>query len=304
MPQVIAVGAGKGGVGKSFVSANLGITLAKLQYKTLVVDLDLSCANLHTTLGMHPQTVGIKDYFEFQKPLKDLCVPTPIPHLQLLQGFWDQWSPVQLSTGQISKFMDDLRCMSFDAILIDLGPGATHSNLEVFRKADNRLIVTSPEPTSVEKTYRFIEAYVWENVQSYIPENQKEAALKLFSEYRTNPIKPKISALQFLSDQIGNQMIDPSLLMKNSVSVLVNETRSALDQNLGHAIKSVCFKFFQLPVEDLGFLDHDNAVWQSVRNREPFLVAKPFTPLSGQLLHVAKLLTTKDLHAQILRPAV
>ena len=303
-PQLIAIGAGKGGVGKTFLTSNLGITLAKIQNKTLVVDLDLSCANLHTTLGMHPQTVGLKDYFEFNRPLNELCVPTPVPNLQLLQGFWDQWSPVQLSQAQISKLVDDLRKLSFDQIIIDLGPGAPLANLEVFSTVDQRILISSPEPTSIEKTYRFIEAYVWNQIQGHIPDSQKEVALKIFSEYRLNPIKPKMSALQFLIDQSGSQDLHINQFDQSSISVIINQSRSALDQHLGHAIKSVCYRFFQLPIKDLGFIDHDNAVWQAVRSREPFLVAKPFTPVSGQLLSIAKQLTHQDLHAQILRPAI
>src|SRR6478735_9924872 len=52
MPAIVAVGGGKGGVGKSIVSANLGTTLAQFGYRVLVVDVDLGCSNLHSHFGV------------------------------------------------------------------------------------------------------------------------------------------------------------------------------------------------------------------------------------------------------------
>ena len=70
--------------------------------------------------------------------------------------------------------------------------------------------------------------------------------------------------------------------------IIVNSARSRLDLDLGHSIKSVCMKYFDLNVDYLGALDYDNAVWQSYRKMEPTLIEKPFTPLAGQFLGIAK----------------
>ena len=61
-PEIIAVGGGKGGVGKSFISAGLATSLARRGYDTVVIDLDLGGANLHTLLGIRYPETGIGDY--------------------------------------------------------------------------------------------------------------------------------------------------------------------------------------------------------------------------------------------------
>ena len=69
-------------------------------------------------------------------------------------------------------------------------------------------------------------------------------------------------------------------------------------------MKSVCYKYFDLSISYMGAIDFDNAVWHSVRNREPFLVAKPFTSLSGQFLSLSKMLLEIETLPTLLRAVV
>ena len=62
MPTIIPVASGKGGVGKSFLTANLAIALAELGRKVIVADLDLGAANLHTFLGLENHHAGVGDF--------------------------------------------------------------------------------------------------------------------------------------------------------------------------------------------------------------------------------------------------
>ena len=304
----IAIGAGKGGVGKSFVTANLGMTLAKLGYKVLLVDFDLTCANLHSALGMEPTEKNLARYFSEQISLSELTSNTSVPSLSIIQGFWDQWSPFQPSSQEVEKFLKDLPALPYDFVLLDLGPGATSANLQIFSTVEERILVTTPEPTSVEKTYRFIEAHVWHRLRLVLPEKQHEQARKFFCEFRSLPKRSDSCAVQFLQQKLANPGITSSVFVdtphQSPVRLLINEARNSFDQNLGFSIKSVCNKFFGLAVSEMGSLDYDNAIWQAVRAREPFLVSKPFTPISGQLLGIAKSLVREDLHAQILRAAI
>ncbi|MEI7973981.1 MAG: P-loop NTPase, partial [Bdellovibrio sp.] len=155
----IAIGAGKGGVGKSFVTANLGITLAKLGKRICLVDFDLTSANLHTSLGQDPSSKNISRYFFDSAPLKEQIVQTLVPQVSMIQGFWDQWSPVQISPSQTEQLLQDLAGLNFDFVLLDLGPGAMDAYLQSFSTCEERILITSPEPTSLEKTYRFLEAH-------------------------------------------------------------------------------------------------------------------------------------------------
>ena len=91
---IIPIASGKGGVGKSFLAANLAVALAQLWKKVVVADLDFGGSNLHTCLGLHNNHPGIGDFLRARYgELKDLLVATEEENLKLLAGdvrspFW------------------------------------------------------------------------------------------------------------------------------------------------------------------------------------------------------------------------
>ena len=83
--KIWAVGGGKGGVGKSLVTANLSICLALMGHKVITVDLDLGGANLHTCLGVKIPDKTLTDYINKKsKNLNELVTPTPIKNLFII----------------------------------------------------------------------------------------------------------------------------------------------------------------------------------------------------------------------------
>ena len=84
---IIPIASGKGGVGKSFMAANIAIALAGLGKKVIAADLDFGGSNLHTCFGMHNTHPGIGDYLRAKYgKLEDLLVNTNTDNLQFLAG--------------------------------------------------------------------------------------------------------------------------------------------------------------------------------------------------------------------------
>jgi flagellar biosynthesis protein FlhG len=104
----------------------------------------------------------------------------------------------------------------------------------------------------------------------------------------------------YLKQSSGIQPDYFETLMDKPLRLLVNSCRSQANSELGYSMKSVCYKYYDFKLDFLGAIDYDNAVWQSVRNREPVLIAQPFTPLAGQFLTTCKqLIDPKELRAVI-----
>lgn len=292
--KIWVVGAGKGGVGKTFITSSLGISLSKLNQSILLVDFDLSGANLHTTLGLSPSNTNLSLYLRNEAPLLNIIQPTKVPKLSYVQGAWDQWVAAPVDIKTCKKLVDDCKHSGFDIVIFDLGPGATEINLEFFNLADERILVTSAEPTSIEKSYRFIETCLLQKLKESSTAESFEKLYRTLAEYRTLNNKSHFSFRQYLQDAAGFSLNPFDELSANPIRLVVNGSRNQLDQDLGFAMKSICSKYFDVNLDFVGSIDYDNAAWQAVRNREAMLVEKPFTPLAGQFLSLCKKLLNNE----------
>ena len=77
--------------------------------------------------------------------------------------------------------------------------------------------------------------------------------------------------------------------------IIINQARARADAELGYAMKSVCAKYFGVDAVYLGHVDHDNAVWQSLRKRRPLIVEHPYSSIVGQFHAISKNLINPQL---------
>lgn len=294
------VASGKGGVGKTFVSTSLGITLSKLGHSVAIVDLDLSGSNVHTVLGLPPSHMNIRHYFEGAKTLQELVIPTPFPHLSYVQGFWDSWTPTDFSYTQIQNLIPELKKLRADYVIVDMGAGALEAHLELFKAADEKFLITTPEPTSIEKTYRFIESFVCHSLKANATPDAYGSMISTLRNHRQRTLAKPFSFRSYLKDASGIHYDFFETLSSTPVRLIVNSSRNQANEELGFSMKSVCNKYYDLGIDYAGSIDYDNAVWQSIRVREHVLVAQPFTPLAGQFLATCKqLIAPEELRAVV-----
>ncbi|NJL25093.1 MAG: MinD/ParA family protein [Calothrix sp. SM1_5_4] len=130
---IIAVGGGKGGVGKSFVSSSLSIFLAQLGYNTVAIDLDLGGANLHTALGLPLTHRGINEFIlDPSLQLSDLLQDTHWPKLKLISGSSEQFDVANIDELQRSRVMSAIFRHKTDFTVLDLSAGTHNSTLDFF----------------------------------------------------------------------------------------------------------------------------------------------------------------------------
>ena len=152
---------GKGGVGKSLVTANVSICLALMGYKVSSVDLDLGGANLHTCLGVPIPEKTLSDYLSKKgRNFSDLLNDTPIENLSLISGAQDDLGIANLRHMQKTRLISKLRDIDSDYVLMDLGAGTSFQYTRLFYKLRYGNSYSTPEPTSIENTYRFIKSFL------------------------------------------------------------------------------------------------------------------------------------------------
>jgi flagellar biosynthesis protein FlhG len=158
--KVMAVTSGKGGVGKTFVSANLAAALAKLGHRVLVLDADLGLANLDVVLNLYPK-ITLHDVFTGKAKLEEAIIRAPGGFSVLLAGS----GMVEYSRLTPEVRDDFLRIMSglvphYDVVLLDTGAGISDVVLFAVSLASEVLVVATPEPTSLTDAYATIKVLV------------------------------------------------------------------------------------------------------------------------------------------------
>jgi flagellar biosynthesis protein FlhG len=290
------VGGGKGGIGKTLVSANLAIALAQAGMRVLLVDADLGGANLHTCLGVGQPSVTLSDFVRSNKvQIQDIIIPTGVPQLSLIAGAQDVLDAANLKYAQKQKLLRTLMVQPVDYLLLDLGAGTSFNTLDFFLVADHGVLVVLPEPTAVENAYRFVKAAFFRKLQ------QVESQYGI-EELVESALTTREGALRTPHDFITQvRQHDPAAgarlerdLQSFRIRLVVNQARTDADMNVGTAVVAAWKKFFGLEMDDLGAIRYDDEAWRAVRKRRPILLERPESPASQGLQRIAGRILTLD----------
>ena len=147
--QIIPVASGKGGVGKSLLSANLSIALGQAGKKTVLADLDLGASNLHLAIGQHVDPAAslgawLTDKGEFE----DIIVPTDYENVSFIAGDSQIPGLTSLKPFQKTKLVRSFQNIDADYLILDLGAGTHQIILDMFLLSAQGIIVTAPTVTA------------------------------------------------------------------------------------------------------------------------------------------------------------
>ncbi|MDB2426041.1 MinD/ParA family protein, partial [bacterium] len=275
-----------------------GIFLSNMGYKTYIIDLDLGSANLHTTLGAGVPQVGLQNYITNQvTDFKDIAVETPFPNLKLISGNNDALDMANINSAQKSKIMSGIHNLEADYIILDLSAGTHETTLDFFLMAHKHLLVTTPEPSSIENVYRFMKASFFRYLKRYEYQfNLREVVNELMTNKVELNIKSPSDLLKLIKvkdPENGKRLCEQ--IERFEFQIILNQTRTFKDVELGESIKLVSSKYFSMNTHFLGHVDHDNAVWQSLRKRRHLIVEYPHSRLYSQLMKITRELVREDL---------
>jgi flagellar biosynthesis protein FlhG len=153
---VISITSGKGGVGKTNLAVNLALAAQDLGLRPLVFDADLGLANIDIVLGMLPQ-YNLMHVLRGEKTIREVICQGP-RDLPIIAGGSGVTELVNLAEWQLAKFINGLNDLEglADLVLIDTGAGLSHTVMSFLYAANEVLVVTTPEPTSITDAYAII----------------------------------------------------------------------------------------------------------------------------------------------------
>ncbi len=285
--RLIAVGGGRGGVGKSVLTVNLAMYFAQLGKSVVVCDADPTGANLHSMLGLVEAPLVPSDDGETLRPLTP--VATSIPGLAILPSAFDLSSATTVKPARRSHWVKRIAEIPADYVLVYLGSSAASSTLDLFMGADVGIVVTAPEPIAIETSYGFLRALFARALRRRLMKDRHRQKLM---ERALLGLPPSASPY----DVIGAlHRVDHSLsrmaaqeLGRLSPRLVVSQTRLRSDLELGPAMGSIAHRFLGVALDYLGHVEHDDAIWLSVRKRSPLLIESPTSKGARNIERVAR----------------
>ena len=268
------MGGGKGGVGKTFVAANLAVALARQGMRVVAVDVDLEGANLHTCLGVGQPNKSLADFVaQREDDLAKLLVATPVEGLEIIPATQANLAGAQPSHLRRVRLVRSLRRLDADYEVVDLGAGTHLSVHDYFLVADEGLVVVRPEPTSVENAYTFLRAAFYRRLRlAMVGHGVRQLVTQAMDQRNERGIRTPLDLLHEIEalDPVEGSRFTQTM-REFRPRIIVNEVRTAEDVKLGFGVGSVCKKYFGFEPEYLGYVNHDEAARRSVSERRPLV---------------------------------
>ncbi|MBL8966676.1 MAG: P-loop NTPase [Spirochaetaceae bacterium] len=284
MQRLLPIASGKGGVGKSVLTANLGLALSRLGKTVVLVDLDLGASNLHTCLGIRNKHPGLGSLvWKTERSLSALLVETGYERLWLVPG--DNLLPgtANLEWNSKRRILKELRSLPADFVLLDLGAGSSYNVVDFFLAATSGLLVLCPEITAVLNAYSFLKTAAFRQLHRSFPEGSPERAEVLaFAGAKTEGSGQSFldfaASLAARSPERGPAGLEG--LKRLKPRVVMNRGRSPEDAELGYRLRDISGKNLGLGLEFGAFLLEDEGVARSIAARRPLLDLDPASPFA------------------------
>ena len=292
---IIPIASGKGGVGKSLITANLSIALAKLGHSTVVVDLDLGGSNLYTYLGLPNRYPGIGDYLKGKKvKFNDLFVETGVSNLNYIPGDGRTPFMADIPNAQRQTLFRKLKQIPARYVLLDLGSGSTFNTLNFFGLAYKGIILTTSEAPSVTNFLAFLRNFMFYLILKSVRHNKE--AVKLLSAALRQPIGSEPLSVKSLLHKVAGIDRDLAIKAHNACNnyrprIIFNMGDSADELKILKKIDEILKKRLLIETDFFGFIYYDDIARRSVKNMEVLFTSYPQSIASKSINRIAERIT-------------
>jgi flagellar biosynthesis protein FlhG len=284
---LVAVGGGRGGVGKSLVAHNLAIYLAQIGKRVALIDQDASGSNMHAAFGMSAGRLQLSDEPE---ALQEALVSTEIPGLRFLPFPHDAIkAPSTLRGTRLTRHLLRLRVKDAEYTIVDVGPSHVDLALATLLQADMAVITVAAEPTAIEATYRFLRLAFMRKLRSTLKSDRLRMLFleRALTEHGSLPTPLElVRALSKLDPRLGAHAWQ--VCQDLNFHVAVNFTRSRSDAELGTWMSELVLRHYGISLSELGHIEYDDAVWISARRKRPLLLDNPTTKAARSIERIAR----------------
>ena len=295
--QIIPIASGKGGVGKSLLSANLAVTLGQLGKKVILADLDLGASNLHLAIGQTAPKIGVGTFLSGESKFADIIQPTDYMNVSFIAGDSEIPGLSALKTAQRNSLIKNFKKLDADYLILDLGAGTHTMILDLFLLSPQGIVVTAPTVTATLNGYLFLKNAVFRLMAATFKKGTKAGSylekIRADSASMQRLYIPKlveaIAAVDPVNAKKFREKMDkfhPRLIMN-----MIDEPKDA-DKAL--KIRRSCQTYLGLDVEHLGVMYRDSLQDKALASRMPVVTYKKNSVLSQAVYRIAEKLLQSE----------
>ncbi|MBF0360257.1 MAG: P-loop NTPase [Oligoflexia bacterium] len=289
----MAIGGAKGGVGKTIVAVNLALALTQTNLcscvandkqgaiRVVIIDADYENANTHILLGISKIEKSIENYFNQEIDLNSLVIETKYKNLRLICGGNNK---IELAPAKKKRFLEEIKKIPADFVVIDLAAGMADGMIDLFNLADEKIMVVTPQYTSLQNAYGFIKEAFLQKLKS-VPE-----MVVCLRHVDNDPFR-LISALKKLSDDHPLKRRFDLSISEQRFWILANMVQEEKDLSVINGLVKLTKEFFNIDASTLGKIHFSQEIFASVNKTIPFIAFDNQSENSKQLRKIAFILS-------------
>lgn len=289
--QIIPIASGKGGVGKSLLSANLAITLGQAGKKVLLVDLDLGASNLHLVIGQQSPKNGIGTFLTGQSDFEDIVMKTDYENVWFIAGDSEIPGLTSLKVSQKNELIKSFTKTDYDYLILDLGAGTHLTILDMFLLSPQGIVVTAPTVTATLNGYLFLKNIVFRMMYNTFKKNSK--AYEYLETLKKDTASLQRLYIPKLIEILAEKDPESTALFKKRMTefrprLVLNMIDDPKDAERAQKIRRSCQQYLGLDLEHLGVIYRDTMQDKALSSRLPVVVYKPQSILSQAVYRIAE----------------
>lgn len=288
---------GKGGTGKTALTANIGVALATMGYRVILVDADLGGANLHTILNIKRPQVTLSDFINRRiNNLGDILLNTPSENLRLISGGSDMVGLANIPYQTKIRLQKHLEMLEADYILLDLGAGTNFNTLDFFVLSNEGFVICNPEPTAKINAYTFLKSVVYRLIEREFKRGTQIKEL-IIREGRNNktgslPVPELLNRIENV-DPVSSSRVK-KMLLQFQPKIIMNKLRRFSQEREGVQLAGLTEKYLGVSLDYLGMVRDDSHVVDSSELMMPFVLQFPGCGASKDVYNLVGKLGVED----------
>jgi flagellar biosynthesis protein FlhG len=269
-----SIGGGKGGIGKSLVTLGLGVALARMGKKVILIDGDLGGANLHTLMGVRYPNVTLEHFLTKKvSRLEDTVIETAVEGIGLICGADDLMGAANPTFSQKVRLLQQIEDLPAQYVLFDQGAGTSFNTLDFFNFSGGKIALFTSQTTSLQNAYGFIKSALYRKLSRDFARDDE--VLQLLYQGGEPETENHLSTIQDLTDHFKDANPEKYARLTQALwdfhlFLVVNMVKSNADLKAPEIIRSVCRDFLNIQPDIMGHVLFDPGVEAAISHMVPF----------------------------------